>query len=44
MKVFDTFGKNVKFKIESSPEWKARTNTGFEDMNNDLEDEDGPPF
>jgi len=45
MKLFETFGKNIKFKIENSPEWKARGNTGFEDMPNDFEDkEDDLPF
>jgi len=44
MKVFETFSKNLKAKIEASPEWKARTNTGFEEMPDDLEDESDVPF
>jgi len=45
MKLFETFGKNIKFKIENSPEWKARGNTGFEDMPNDFKDDDSDlPF
>ena len=44
MKLFETFGKNIKHKIESSPEWKARGNTGFVDMPNDLDDKEDLPF
>jgi len=39
MKLFETFGKNIKFKIENSPEWKARMSTGFDDMETDLKDD-----
>ena len=44
MEVFESFSKNLKAKIEASPEWRARNATGFEEFNNDLEDENGPPF
>jgi len=44
MKVFETFSKNLKAKIEASPEWKARTSTGFEEMSDDLEDDSDVPF
>ena len=55
MKLFETFGKNIKHKIESSPEWKARGNTGLEEhkewldaydgrTHNDLDDKYDLPF
>jgi hypothetical protein len=44
MKLFDTFTDNLKKKIESSPEWKARSHkkataapaSGFDDMDDDI--------
>ncbi len=46
MEMFDTFSKNLKEKIQSSPEWQARaaydakhkSNSGFDDMASDLDD------
>jgi hypothetical protein len=40
MEVFEKLSKNLKEKIENSPEWKSKNSTGFEDMPHELEDKD----
>jgi hypothetical protein len=50
MEMFETFSRNLQEKIQSSPEWQARSKheakskggSGFDDLDNDFDD--GPPF